>query len=68
MVRMVSVISPDSRDPWNLLKSEIEKGHAAPKRKPGHGDRANLYALRRNIFRKSQKTMGCLGFGELNLG
>src|SRR5258705_13440441 len=33
-----------------------------PKRKPGQKDRAP-YALRRNIFRKRQKTMVCLAFG-----
>src|SRR6478672_12138011 len=38
------------------------KKEARPKR-PG-----TPYALRRNIFRKRQKTMVCLAFGELILG
>jgi hypothetical protein len=39
------------------------RGRFPPKRKPGQKDRATPYALRRNIFRKRQKTMVCLAFG-----
>jgi hypothetical protein len=39
------------------------RGRFPPKRKPGQKDRAIPYALRRNIFRKRQKTMVCLAFG-----
>jgi hypothetical protein len=34
-----------------------------PKRKPGQKGPGTPYALRRNIFRKRQKTMVCLAFG-----
>jgi len=33
------------------------------KGKPGHKGPGKPYALRRNIFRKRQKTMVCLAFG-----
>src|SRR5215472_4125299 len=35
-----------------------------PKKEARPKDRAHFYALRRNIFRKRQKTMGCLAPGE----
>jgi hypothetical protein len=39
----------------------------SPKKEARPIDRAHPYALRRNILRKRQKTMGCLAFGEPDL-
>jgi hypothetical protein len=55
---------PTFPDRAQNLKCERGNGlDLGPKKEARPKDRAVPYALRRNIFRKRQKTMVCLAFG-----
>jgi hypothetical protein len=59
-------ISPENRDPAfpdRALKPWNSRGRLGPKKEARPKGPGTPYALRRNIFRKRQKTMVCLAFG-----
>jgi hypothetical protein len=69
VVQWLEAISPENRDPLFriALKTWNAKGaiglRLGPKKEARPKGPGTPYALRRNIFRKRQKTMVCLAFG-----
>jgi hypothetical protein len=64
VVQRFGAISPENRDPVSGPRSKTDfAGRMAPKKEARPIGPGTPYALRRNIFRKRQKTMGCFAFG-----